>query len=283
MFTSHWFENEEARYASCLEAVCGFYCVAPHEIINRGKSEIRRVFMKMLILCCVSEETICGKTGVSRHEVRTWMESVKVLGTLRQKDRQIVAILMRHLATSANIDSELPPKFRDSDSDLNVYEKELENLRRARQQLSYCFWDTPVGQRHLRKYPQCGSFATSSKYEIVTWKRPGFERGDRELWLENRQNDALVLRCMATIAQPIDWSTHTRSKKSFDHCGRIVFLVAGYQLAFGLTDQETDRFETDGRVVLIEGNSCYARSRPTRCLLFMTADDAKGFVNPHVH
>ena len=279
MFTANWYEHEDLRYDSCLEAVCGHYGVLAQQVVKGPDSSRHRlVFARMLTLCCVSDDTVVRRTGLHRYEVASWINVAKTVGALRQTERMTVNLLMRHLAMSPEADPDYPPKDRDSECEYSRYEAKLRNLDRARERLRYAFCETGAGERWRRKFKYCGSFLATRHYQLVSQSR--LERSGVEtdsVRVEDRRNDRLVMRCMATIAEPVDWHSSSGRGRASDQHGEIVFLVQGYQLALGLTDAETTRFETDARVVLVQGNSCTNSSRPNRCLLFLTGDEARRF------
>lgn len=275
MFTKEWFESEDIRYVSCLEAVRGFYAVSTADIFKTTNTRIRQVFMKMLVLCCVSENVIIRLTDAERFEVGAWLNVARVPSSLRQSDRRVVQVLMRYLATGVDADPDLPQSGGDERYDHHDYEVKLNILHRVHGKFVEAFESTPAGRRWGKKFRTCGPYKAISSYGIVAQKPACDDLLD--VWSENRLNDSLILRCMATIAEPVDWRYGSQLRKT-EVRGEVVFLVQGYQLAFGLSDEEVTRFEADGRVVLVKGHSAYMKSRPTRCLLFLTSDQARRFV-----
>lgn len=275
MHDGNWFDDEAVRYRSCLEAVCGHYGLADANVFAPGTIKARHVLLKMLVLCRVSTETFCAQTGVNRYEACNWFRVVTTAGTLSVSERNSVSLLMRHLAIGMEADSEFPSEaseYRHGD-----YDRHLRRLWEAHYKLLDLFRKTGKHRRWDKKFNWCGPLRAVRKFRIKK-RRYQADHDERDAWVEDRANDALILRCMGTIAEPVDWHRMRLFTPAHSLRGEVVYLVQGYQLAFGLNDQETARFVADGRVVLVEGHSTGAGGvAPTRCLLFLTVDDARRF------
>jgi|GEM_PF-3131170 len=265
MLTDAWFESDEVRYGSILRAILGHYGIAHEHLLGGNSERARQVFVRLLVICRVSPDVIERQTAWNHKMVWHRIVAAREKSSLREQEKTVVRVLMRHLVTALDSDEEIPPDGEDLCKSWHR-DRYVTALGRAHDERRRQFWGTEPGKRWSRTYRKM-RYQPHHVLDIIVEKPGDHDRTGVEQWRELSANDVHIWQCFQHFAHPVTWGPHT------------VFIVRGYQTALQLSDKDCAEFEADGRVILTRGKSASCMAPPSaHCLVFVFSDEAREFL-----